>query len=80
MLKSLVRTVCKLENDSSMCKSVRAYLTKLSEKLIYLSFSVLLPRVTYDLSATPRGRPYDAVTQLREIPARKSSLLEVHPT
>jgi len=40
---------------------------------------VLLPRVTYDLSATPRGRPYDAVTQLREIPACKSSLLEVHP-
>ena len=41
---------------------------------------MLLPCVTYDLSATPRGKPYDAVTQLREIPARKSSLLEVHPT
>jgi len=60
----------------------KTYLTKLSEKLIYLGLpwvSVLLPRVTYDLSATPRGRSYDAVTQLREIPARKSSLLEVHP-
>jgi len=32
-----------------------------------------------DLSATPCGRPYDAVTQLREIPACKSSFLEVHP-
>ena len=40
---------------------------------------MLLPRVTYDLSATPRGRPYDVVTQLRGIPAHKSSLLEVHP-
>ena len=40
---------------------------------------MLLPRVTYDLSATPRGRAYDAVTQLREIPVRKSSLLEVYP-
>ena len=60
----------------------KTYLTKLSEKLIYLKIPwvlVLLPRVTYDLSATPRGRPYDVVTQLREIPARKSSLLEVHP-
>ena len=41
--------------------------------------SVLLPRATYDLSATPHGRPYDVVTQLREILARKSSLPEVHP-
>jgi len=39
---------------------------------------VLLPRVTYDLSVIPRGRPYDAVTQLRAIPARKSSFFEVH--
>ena len=41
---------------------------------------MLLPRVTYDLSTIPRGRPHNAVTQLREIPARKSSLFEVHPT
>ena len=40
---------------------------------------MLLPHVTHDLSTTPRGRPYNAVTQLREIPARKSSLSEVHP-
>jgi len=39
---------------------------------------VLLPRVPYDLSLTPCGRPYDAVTQLREILARKSSFFEVH--
>jgi len=54
------------------------YLTKLSEKLKYLGFQCLLPRGFSDLSATPRGRPYDTVTQLREIPARKSSFLEVH--
>ena len=58
-----------------MCK---AYLTKLSEKLIYLGFQCLLPRGLSDLIATPRGRPYDTVTQLREIPACKSSFLEVH--
>jgi len=40
---------------------------------------VLLPRAIHDLSASPRGRPYDAVTQLREIPAHKSSFIEVHP-
>jgi len=40
---------------------------------------VLLPRGFSDLSAIPRGRPYNAITQLREIPARKSSFLEVHP-
>ena len=58
-----------------MCKT---YLTKLSEKIIYLEFQCLLPRGLSDLIATPRGRPYDAVTQLREIPACKSSFLEVH--
>ena len=52
---------------------------KLSEKLIYLGFQCLLPRGLSDLTATPRGRPYDAVTQLREIPACKSSFFEVHP-
>ena len=57
---------------------VKMYLTKLSEKLIYLGFQCLLPRGLSDLTATPRGRPYDAVTQLREIPACKSSFLEVH--
>jgi len=31
------------------------------------------------LSAIPRERPYEVVTQLREISACKSSLLEVHP-
>jgi len=56
----------------------KAYLTKLSEKLMYLGFQCLLPRGLSDLIATPRGRPYDAVTQLREIPACKSSFLEVH--
>jgi len=58
---------------------IRTYLTKLPEKLIYLGFQCLLPRGFSDLSATPRGRPYDTVTQLREIPTRKSSLLDVHP-
>ena len=58
-----------------MCKT---YLTKLSEKLIYLGFQCLLPRGLSDLIAIPRGRPYDAVTQLRKIPACKSSFLEVH--
>ena len=54
------------------------YLTKLSEKLIYLGFQCLLPHGLSDLIATPRGRPYDTITQLREIPACKSSFLEVH--
>ena len=58
---------------------IRTYLNELPEKLIYLGFQCLLPRGFSDLSATPRGRPYDAVTQLREIPTRKSSFLEVHP-
>jgi len=31
-----------------------------------------------NLSATVCGRPYDAVTQLREIPVCKSPSLEVH--
>ena len=57
---------------------VKTYLTKLSEKLIYLGFQCLLPRGLFDLTATPRGRPYDAVTQLREILVCKSSFLEVH--
>jgi len=39
---------------------------------------VLTPTWPSDLTATPRGRPYNAVTQLREIPACKSSFLEVH--
>ena len=79
MLKSLVRTKCKLANDSSVCKNVQKR-TSLSFQKSYIPWvSVLLPRVTYDLSATPRGRPYDAVTQLREILARMSSLLEVYP-
>jgi len=56
----------------------KTYLTKLSEKLIYLGFQCLLPRGLSDLIATPCGRPYDAVTQPREIPACKSSFLEVH--
>jgi len=34
--------------------------------------------VAFWLNATPRGRPYNAVTKLREIPACKSSFLEVH--
>jgi len=59
---------------------IKTYLIKLSEKLIYLELQCLLPRGISDLSATPRGRPYDAVTQLREIPACKSSFLEVHST
>jgi len=33
-----------------------------------------------DLSAPPRGRPYDAVTQLREISACKSSFIKVPST
>jgi len=57
---------------------VKTYLTKLSDKLIYLGFQCLLPRGLSDLTVTPRGRPYDAVTQLREIPACKSPFLEVH--
>jgi len=57
---------------------IRTYLTNLSEKLIYLGFQGILPRGFSDLSAAPRGRSYDAVTQLREIPACKSSFLEVH--
>jgi len=57
---------------------ITTYLTKLPEKLIYLGFQCLLPRGFSDLSATPRGRLYDTVTQLREIPACKSSFLEVH--
>jgi len=60
---------------SEMCKT---YLTKPSEKLIYLGFQCLLPRGLSDLISTPRGRPYDAVTQLREIPVCKSSFLKVH--
>jgi len=56
----------------------KAYLTKLSVKLIYLGFQCLLPCGLSDLIATPRGRPYEAVTQLREISACKSSFLEVH--
>ena len=59
-------------------KTCKTYLVKLSKKLIYLGFQCLLPRGFSDLTATPRGRPYDAVTQLREIPACKSSFLEVH--
>jgi len=56
---------------------VKTYLTKLSEKLIYLGFQCLLPRGHSDLTAIPRGRPYSAVTQCKEIPTCKSSF-EVH--
>jgi len=59
-------------------KCVKTYLTNLSEKLIYLGFQCLLPRGLSDLTATPLGRPYDAVTQLREISACKSSFFKVH--
>ena len=62
-----------------MIRVCKTYLTKISERLIYLGFQCLLPRGFFDLSATPRGMSYDAVTQLREIPARKSPFLEVHP-
>jgi len=39
---------------------------------------VLTATCPSDFTATPRGRPYNAVTQLREIPACKSSFLKVH--
>ena len=56
----------------------KTYLTKLSEKLIYLDVSVLTATCPSDLTVIPRGRPYNAVTQLRETPTCKSSFPGVH--
>jgi len=52
---------------------IKKYLSKLSEKLIYLDVSVLTATCPSYLTAIPRGRPYNAVTQLRETPTCKSS-------
>ena len=56
----------------------KTYLSKLSEKLIYLDVSVLTATCPSDLTAIPRGKPYHAVTQLRETPTCKSSFSGVH--
>ena len=53
-------------------------LVNFSEKLIYLDVSMLIATCPSDLTAIPRGKPYHAVTQLRETPTCKSSFSGVH--
>jgi len=45
---------------------------------MHLVVSVLTAMCSSDLIAILRGGPYNAVTQLRDIPSCKSSFLEVH--
>jgi len=56
---------------------VKCTLLSFQKSLYTLGFSATATCPS-DLTATPRGRPYNSVTQLREIPACKSSFFEVH--